>query len=54
MQELYDAFKTHGLSAADWQGPRFARIRQIQKLRGEGRLDGSLRWTAQAVPGARP
>ena len=51
MQELYDAFKAHGLSVADWDGPKFARIRQIQKLRGEGRLDEGLRWRTPAVPG---
>ena len=53
MQELFDAFKTHGLSRADWEGPKFARIRTIQKLRGEGRLDEALRWTSSAVPGRR-
>jgi nucleoside-diphosphate-sugar epimerase len=53
MRELYDAFTTHGLSVQDWEGPKFARIRQIQKLRGEGRLDAGLRWTASTVPGRR-
>jgi nucleoside-diphosphate-sugar epimerase len=53
MAELYAAFKKNGLSVADWNGPKFARIRTIQKLRGEGKLDASLRWTEQPV-GGRP
>lgn len=53
MEELYAAFKRYGLTQDEWEGPRYMRIRQIQKLRGEGRLDGGLRWTAPAVRGAR-
>jgi len=53
MEELYAAFKKNGLSVADWNGPKFARIRTIQKLRGEGKLDASLRWTEQPVRGGR-
>jgi nucleoside-diphosphate-sugar epimerase len=49
MEELYAAFKKNGLSAGDWNGPKFARIRTIQKLRGEGRLNGELRWVGQPV-----
>ena len=43
------AFQKNGLSVADWNGPKFARIRTIQKLKGEGRLDEGLRWIAQPV-----
>ena len=53
MEELYAAFKKNGLSVEDWNGPKFARIRTIQKLRGEGKLDASLRWTEQPVRGGR-
>jgi len=49
MEELYAAFRKYGLSSADWDGPKFARIRTIQKLKGEGRLDEGLRWIAQPV-----
>ncbi|HVQ34996.1 MAG TPA: NAD(P)-dependent oxidoreductase [Candidatus Bathyarchaeia archaeon] len=53
MEELYAAFQKNGLSVADWNGPKFARIRTIQELRGAGKLDAALRWTEQPVRGGR-
>jgi hypothetical protein len=44
VDELYQAFKEHGLEAGDLTGPRYQRIAQIQSLMAAGRLDDDLRW----------
>jgi nucleoside-diphosphate-sugar epimerase len=44
MEELLAAFERYGLSEEDFRGPRYLRIKQIQKLQGEGRLDQDMRW----------
>src|SRR5580700_10815113 len=46
-QELYDAYRTAGLTAEDVQRGRYLRISQIQRLQNAGRLDSSLRWIQQ-------
>ena len=48
-EELYDAYRTVGLTAEDLQRGRYVRISQIQRLQEAGRLDGSLRWLKQSV-----
>ena len=48
-QELYDAFRAVGLSAADIQEKRYIRIAQIQRLQQDGVLDESLRWVRKPV-----
>lgn len=55
MEQLYQAFKQHGLEQADFTGDRFVRIKRILKLQREGRVDGALRWQAApaGVNGAR-
>jgi len=52
MDELYTQYKAHGLTLDELAGAKYLRIKQIQKLMNEGRLDGSLRWRA-AVAGGR-
>lgn len=47
--ELFEAYRTVGLSAADLEDGRYTRLAQIRKLIKAGRLDGSLRWTSQHV-----
>jgi nucleoside-diphosphate-sugar epimerase len=44
--ELVDAYRERGLSAEDFDGPRYTRLKQIRRLLDEGRLDRSLRWEA--------
>jgi hypothetical protein len=44
VEELYQAFKEHGLEAGDLTGSRFQRIAQIRALMDGGRLDADLRW----------
>ena len=48
MEELYAAMKKYGMTREDFWGPRYQRIKTIQKLMGEGRLDGDLRWNESA------
>jgi len=44
VEQLYAAFKEHGLGAADLTGWRFQRIARIGALLEAGRLDPDLRW----------
>jgi hypothetical protein len=46
VEQLYRAFKEHGLAAEDLTGARFQRIARIRSLLESGRLDADLRWTA--------
>jgi nucleoside-diphosphate-sugar epimerase len=45
-QQLYEAYRTVGLTADDIEGGRYTRIRHIRKMMEFGRLDSSLRWCA--------
>jgi nucleoside-diphosphate-sugar epimerase len=46
VEELYEAYKRHGLTEDEFLGPRYLRLQHIKDLIGEGRLDGGLRWLA--------
>jgi nucleoside-diphosphate-sugar epimerase len=46
-QELYDAYRTMGLTADDLRLGRYLRISHIQRLLEAGRLDTSLRWKSK-------
>jgi nucleoside-diphosphate-sugar epimerase len=41
--ELVCNMRTYGLSAADFEGPRYVRLQRIRELLDQGRLDGDLR-----------
>src|SRR4029077_5855577 len=45
-RELYDAYREAGLTAGEFLGSRFIRLKRIQELQSEGRLDEALRWRA--------
>jgi nucleoside-diphosphate-sugar epimerase len=47
VEELYQAFKEHGLEAGDLTGSRYQRIAQIRSLMDAGRLDADLRWRSR-------
>ena len=49
IEDLYDRFKTAGLTREEFVGNRYLRIKHIQELQRVGRLDGSLRWLQPAV-----
>ena len=42
--QLYDAYLAAGLTFEQFEGPRFTRLKRLQQLREEGRLDDDLRW----------
>jgi nucleoside-diphosphate-sugar epimerase len=44
VEELYAAYRAAGLTANEFQGNKYLRLKQIKKLQDEGRLDGDLRW----------
>ena len=46
-QELYDAYRTVGLTPDDLERGRYVRISHIQHLLKAGKLDHSLRWSGQ-------
>jgi nucleoside-diphosphate-sugar epimerase len=48
-QELYDAYRTVGLTAADTEQGRYVRINEIRRLQQAGRLDSALYWTSKSV-----
>lgn len=53
VKELYDAFRAEDLKLIDLEGARYMRIRRIQELQAEGRVDGELRWLAVEAAEAR-
>jgi nucleoside-diphosphate-sugar epimerase len=44
VQQLYAAYRFHDLSAFEFMGTKYLRIKRIQQLQHEGRLDNALRW----------
>jgi nucleoside-diphosphate-sugar epimerase len=49
MEQLCEAFRTYGLTREDFGGSRFMRVRHIQALQRDGRVDGTLRWQPTAT-----
>jgi nucleoside-diphosphate-sugar epimerase len=50
--QLHAAYREAGLTREQFLGDRYLRIKQIQKLQAEGRLDADLRWRAPAAVSA--
>jgi nucleoside-diphosphate-sugar epimerase len=46
-EQLYEAYRAAGLTAADLESGRYTRISHIRKMIESGRLDNSLRWSAK-------
>jgi nucleoside-diphosphate-sugar epimerase len=44
VEQLHDAFRRYRLTPTEFVGPKYLRIKRIQQLQSEGRLDASLRW----------
>ncbi len=44
VQEMFAAYREHGLTIADFKGSRFMRIARVKELMAAGRLDEALRW----------
>lgn len=47
--ELYNGYLHAGLTSADFDGPKFVRLRWLRGLLEQGQLDETLRWTRQAA-----
>ncbi len=43
VEELYGAYKTYGLCDADFNGARYLRVKEIQRLQDTGEIDATLR-----------
>jgi nucleoside-diphosphate-sugar epimerase len=48
-RELYEAYLKAGITAEEFQGPSYIRLKRIQELQGEGKLDAALRWAAPVM-----
>lgn len=44
-QQLYEAYRSIGLTLEDMKSCKFMRIRHVRRLQEEGLLDSTLRWT---------
>ena len=44
VEQLHAAYRRYGLTVGEFLGTRYLRLKRIQQLQSEGRLDGSLRW----------
>lgn len=44
IEELYESYKTVGLTVEEFEGDRYQRIAHVKKLTAEGYLDETLRW----------
>ncbi|HEV2322928.1 MAG TPA: SDR family oxidoreductase [Terracidiphilus sp.] len=51
-QELYDAYRSAGLTAADVENGRYLRIGEIRRLQQSHMLDNDLRWTGTRAEAA--
>ncbi len=48
VEQVLDAFHTHGLTLEDFEGARFSRIAHVKDLIARGELDPDLRWRRDA------
>jgi nucleoside-diphosphate-sugar epimerase len=46
-KELYEAYRKHGVTLQDFEGPRYQRIGHIRKLLADGVLDNTLRFNSR-------
>ena len=49
VEGLIAGFTKYGLDIADFDGPRFVRLKRINELLEAGRINGRLRWVEEAV-----
>jgi nucleoside-diphosphate-sugar epimerase len=52
VEQLYVAYSAAGLTAEQFQGHRYLRLKQINRLQAAGRLDSDLRWKQAAAVAA--
>ncbi len=51
-QELYEAYRNAGLSAADIDNGRYVRLREVRRLQDAGMLDSALHWIGSRAESA--
>jgi nucleoside-diphosphate-sugar epimerase len=51
IEELCEAYHRYGLSRDEFLGPRYLRIKQLQELQRQGRVDATLRWRSTSETG---
>jgi nucleoside-diphosphate-sugar epimerase len=49
IEQLYAAYKEHALTAEEFSGPRYIRIKHLRSLLAATRLDSDLRWALQTT-----
>ena len=49
IEELYEAYKVHGLTLEEFESSRYLRIKHVAGLQSTGRLDDALRWSPGGV-----
>lgn len=49
VEELYQAYRTVGLTLDDFEGERYKRIAHVKRLVADGELDDELRWRSRAA-----
>jgi nucleoside-diphosphate-sugar epimerase len=54
IEQLYDAYREHGLTLDEFSGTRYTRIKHLRSLLSSSRLDPSLRWKQQTASFAEP
>lgn len=52
IEQLYDSYRKYGLTADQFLGTRYLRIKHIQELTAAGQIDGALRWKKTGVTAA--
>lgn len=48
VEELYEAYREHGLTLEEFESERYLRIKHVRGLQDAGRLDTDLRWVASS------
>jgi len=54
IEQLVAGYRASGFSTDEFHGPRYFRIKRIQELQHEGRLDTELHWTSRLAPQRAP
>ncbi len=49
-REIYEAYRSAGLTRAEFDGPRYKRLAHIRQLLDSGELSSDLRWTGAGQP----
>jgi nucleoside-diphosphate-sugar epimerase len=44
VEQLYEAYRRHGLAFEEFSGPRYLRVKRVRELQQAGLLDDDLRW----------